>query len=169
MGYTRRLIDSVLDEYMQALPAIALEGAKGVGKTATGLQRASSTLAFDDPAVRASAEADWHLVTRVEPPVLVDEWQLVPSVWDRVRRAVDEGADPGSYLLAGSADAPSDARIHSGAGRTISLHMRPLSFAERGVQTPTVSLAELASGVRPEITGSTPVGFEAYELATSST
>jgi hypothetical protein len=39
-GYSRRLIDDELDELLDGLPAISVEGPRAVGKTATALQRA---------------------------------------------------------------------------------------------------------------------------------
>ncbi|RYD66696.1 MAG: AAA family ATPase, partial [Sphingomonadales bacterium] len=83
-------MDDVLDELFPHLAAIALEGAKGVGKTATASQRAASLLAVDNPAQRETLAADLEHVRRLAPPVLIDEWQLLPEVWDRVRRAVEE-------------------------------------------------------------------------------
>jgi uncharacterized protein len=77
-------------------------------------------------------------------PVLIDEWQYVPESWDLVRRAVDAGAAPGRFLLTGSA-LGIGLSTHSGAGRIVSVRMRPLSFAERGLATPTVSLKTLLS------------------------
>jgi predicted AAA+ superfamily ATPase len=72
--------------------------------------------------------------------VLLDEWPHVPAVWDAVRRAVDDDPSSNPFLLAGSA-APAEAPTHSGAGRIVSVRMRPLSLSERGLETPTVSLA----------------------------
>jgi predicted AAA+ superfamily ATPase len=40
--------------------------------------------------------------------------------------------------------------------------MRPMTLAERGVGTPTVSVAELLRGDRPSLTGETPVRLEDY-------
>jgi hypothetical protein len=40
--YQRRVVDDQLDELFDGLPAIALEGPKAVGKTATALRRAST-------------------------------------------------------------------------------------------------------------------------------
>lgn len=94
--------------------------------------------------------------------MLIDEWQLVPAVWDRVRSAVDDDSTGGRFLLAGSAGVAPGVHIHSGAGRIVSVTMRPLSLAERGVATPTVSLAELLSGARPKIQGHSNVGLTAY-------
>ena len=103
MVYQRRVVDGELDDLMHELPAIALEGPRGVGKTATAERRAATAFYLDDPAQRAVAEADPKQLLSGKPPVLLDEWQLVPSVWDAVRRAVDRGAPPGSFLLTGSA------------------------------------------------------------------
>lgn len=131
MRYRRRVVDELLDDLFPHLAAIALEGAKGVGKTATAMQRAKTTISLDLPAQREILAADLDYVTQVEPPVLIDEWQLVPSVWDRVRRAVDDDARGGRFLLAGSptprkrtrigtrttcAAASSSARVGAGGG-----------------------------------------------------
>ncbi|UOE42868.1 hypothetical protein [Agromyces larvae] len=48
MTYHRRIVDDVIDELFPSLAAIALEGAKGVGKTATARQRARTMFALDD-------------------------------------------------------------------------------------------------------------------------
>lgn len=144
------------------MAAIAIEGAKGVGKTATASERVNTVVEFDDPAQTAVVAADLDYVTRLPRPVLLDEWTLFPPVWDKVRRLVDEDGAGGQFLLAGSADVPSSARIHSGAGRIISLRMRPQSFAERGLADCTVSFSELLSGTKPAIRGASNVGISSY-------
>jgi uncharacterized protein len=52
VAYRRRIIDDALDELFPHLTAIALEGAKGVGKTATASQRANTVLALTLPSQR---------------------------------------------------------------------------------------------------------------------
>lgn len=162
MTYQDRVVDRLLDELFPDLAAIALEGAKGVGKTATALQRAETVISLDLPAQRQVVAADPAYVVRSAGPVFIDEWQLHPPVWDRVRRAVDEDARGGRFLLAGSAAVAPEARIHSGAGRIVSLTMRPLSFAERALGESTVSLAELLTGSRPAIDGRSDIGLTRY-------
>ena len=152
--YRRRILDDELDELMPSLAAIALEGPKAVGKTATATQRAASVHRLDDDAQRAIVEADLDRVLAAPRPVLIDEWQHVPAIWDKVRRAVDDGAEPGSFLLAGSAS-PDGRGTHSGAGRIVSLRMRPMSLAERLPGEASVSLAKLLAGDRPAISGRT--------------
>ena len=108
MQYLRRIVDVELDDLLPALPAISLEGAKGVGKTETALRRAETIYRIDDPAVQAIAQADPRAMLERPIPILLGEWQRVPALWDTVRRGVDDGAPAGSYLLTGSA---SPARI----------------------------------------------------------
>ena len=162
MAYRRRIVDDLLDGLFPHLAAIALEGAKGVGKTATASQRATTILSLNDPRQREVATADVDYVTRVPPPVLIDEWQLEPQIWDRVRRAVDDGSGGGRYLLAGSAGVAPGVRIHSGAGRIVSLPMRPLAFSERGLISPTVSLRALLQHGQHGIDGRSDVDLPTY-------
>ncbi len=162
MAYRRRIIDDALDELFPHLAAVALEGAKGVGKTATAMQRAATVLSLDNPNERAALAGNLDLVTQVPPPVLVNEWQLEPDVWDRVRRAVNDDRSGGRFLLAGSAGLAPGVRVHSGAGRIVSLAMRPLAFSERGAHEPTVSLRGLLSGCSRAIAGSSELDVPAY-------
>lgn len=161
VSYNPRLVDLELDELLAGLPAVALDGPKGVGKTATAARRVRTIFRLDTPAQRQIAEADPSVLLGAEPPVLLDEWQYVPPVWDAVRRAVDAGAPPGTFLLAGSA-APFVAPTHSGAGRVVSVRMRPLSLAERDLGPATVSLGTLLGGGKPPIRGETRVNLAQY-------
>jgi predicted AAA+ superfamily ATPase len=159
-GYVRRIVDEELDAVLPQLPAVMLDGPKGVGKTATALQRAESVWRLDDPAQLAIIEADPVIVTTDLPPVLLDEWQRFPAVWDVVKRAVDAGAAPGTFLLTGSA--ASRGTTHSGAARIVTTRMRPLTLPERGVCEPTVSLADLLAGTRDPVGGATNLTVRDY-------
>jgi predicted AAA+ superfamily ATPase len=161
VSYLRRIVDDDLDELFAGLPAIAIEGPKAVGKTATALRRAATVYRLDDDGERSIAQADPSRLVEGDRPVLIDEWQRFPESFDRVRRAVDDGAGPGSFLLTGSAS-PTDPPTHSGAGRIIRVRLRPLTLAERGVGPPTVSLKQLLEGGRPPVAGRTDVDLERY-------
>lgn len=160
-AYRHRVVDQELDELMASLPAIVLEGAKGVGKTATASRRATTIRKLDDRAQRGIALADPQRLMDAPPPILIDEWQYVPESWDLVRRAVDAGAPPGHFLLTGST-LPIGLGTHSGAGRIVSMRMRPLTLAERGFAVPTVSLRQLLASSRAPITGHTDRRLEDY-------
>jgi len=160
-GYLPRVLDAELDALLPALPALSLEGPKAVGKTETALQRATTVHRLDDPGQRAIAEADPGRLAEGRRPVLIDEWQRLPESWDVVRRAVDDNAGAGQFLLTGSAS-PNHQPTHSGAGRIVTIRMRPMTLPERGVGSPTVSLAELLSGTRPRVAGDSDVTLERY-------
>ncbi len=160
-SYQPRVVDHELDVLLADLPAVLIEGPKGVGKTATAQQRATSTVFLDDIAQREIAEADPKLVLQRERPLLIDEWQHVPAIWDAIRRTVDRDNSPNQYLLTGSAT-PKRFPTHSGAGRIVTLRMRPLSLAERGLETPTVSLGQLMEGDRPTLQGNTEFSLAQY-------
>jgi len=162
MDYRPRLLDDKLSEMLGILPAVSLEGAKGVGKTETATRQAADVFSLDAVSTKENLAADPALVLGGKSPTLIDEWQIVPPVWDVVRRAVDAGAEPGRFLLTGSATLRADARVHSGAGRIVRLLMHPLSFPERELATPSVSLAGLLEGDRAEIGGKTTVTTAEY-------
>jgi len=146
-SYVRRTVDDELDEILAQLPAVLLDGAKGVGKTSTAVQRSRTVRRLDVDSERAVAEADPFVIASDDPPVLIDEWHRVPAVWDAVRRLVDDGSPGGRFLLTGSPPGVGiGASTHSGAGRIASVRMRPLSFAERHPGCATVSFAGLLEG-----------------------
>lgn len=162
MAYQERVVDKQLAFLLSGLPAVAIEGAKGVGKTATALRAATSYLALDWGPTRQVVQANPRSVLLADAPVLIDEWQLVPEVWDVVRRAVDDDRTPGRFVLAGSALPPQEARIHSGAGRIVRMMMRPMSLPERQVSATTVSLTSLLSGERAAVSGTCALTLEDY-------
>ena len=159
--YVPRIVDPEIDELLEGLPALTIEGPKAVGKTSTASRRAQLIHRLDDPGERAVAAADPARLVRGDGLVLIDEWQRLPESWDVVRRAVDDDPSPGRFLLTGSA-VPTDRPTHSGAGRIPTLRMRPLSLAERRIEEPTVSLSALLGGARPPIEGSTTVALDTY-------
>jgi predicted AAA+ superfamily ATPase len=103
--YIPRVVDTQLRSMLSRPTAVVLEGAKGVGKTETATYAASSRVLLDvDEGARVAAVLDASLIIAGETPRLVDEWQEVPSIWNHVRRAVDEGGGP--FILTGSAVPP---------------------------------------------------------------
>lgn len=162
MAYTRRVLDSELDALLPHVAALAIDGPKAVGKTTTARERSRGLLQLDEPGPFAAITADPALLLRRDRPLLIDEWQRVPQVWDVVRRAVDDDSRGGQFLLTGSATPSAQASLHSGAGRIGRLRMRPMTLPERGATHPTVSLSALLSGRRPPLEGSTGLTLADY-------
>lgn len=160
-GYLRRTVDHELDQLMLKLAAVSLDGPKGIGKTSTARQRGKTYFELDDPATLEVVRADPSRLVAGKEPIIIDEWQRFPSSWDVVRRAVDTDPRPGRFILTGSAS-PKSPPTHSGAGRIVTMRMRPFTLAERQVEQPTVSMADLLTGSKPAIQGRTSMTLEDY-------
>ncbi|MDR0627938.1 MAG: DUF4143 domain-containing protein [Bifidobacteriaceae bacterium] len=159
--YLPRLVDAELTDLLSALPAVAIEGAKAVGKTRTAERMAATVFSLASRNVALDVEAGPEVISRAAQPVLVDEWQRLPWIWDEIRQWVDRDPNPGRFILTASA-APRGARVHSGAGRIVTIRMRPLSLVERGLDQPTVSLADLLSGQVSEVRGESGLALSDY-------
>lgn len=161
MTYLPRAADEELDELLVEAAAVAIDGPKGVGKTDTARRRAKSAWFLDDLAQRDLVGADPSIIRSATIPVLIDEWQRHPATWDTVRRWVDDGAPPGAVLLTGSATPTAEAGTHSGAGRILSLRMRPMALFERGITHPAISVRSLLAGTA-DISGRSGFGLMDY-------
>jgi len=133
--YLPRFADAELLDRLRATGAVLIEGPRGCGKTQTALRAARSAVRLDrDPAARAAGALDPSLILAGEHPRLIDEWQLVPDVWNEIRGDVDDHpGEPGRFILAGSAVPADDATRHTGALRFTRLRMRPMSLVESGL------------------------------------
>ncbi len=147
-GYRERVLDRELAERLSAIGAVLIEGPKACGKTESATQKAVTTYRLDvDPAARNAASVAADLLLDGPSPVLFDEWQVVPTLWDQVRRAVDDRAPAkGLYILTGSATPSEDVNRHSGAGRIAVIQMRPMSLMESGHSTGHASLKAVLAG-----------------------
>lgn len=145
--YVPRLVDDQLRRGLRSSGAVLIEGPKASGKTSTARQQAASVVRLDaSPQVRAAGTADPNLLLAGETPRLIDEWQLVPDVWNAVRYQVDERQADGQFILTGSATPADDVTRHTGAGRVARVRMHPMSLHESGSSTGAVSLVGLLDG-----------------------
>jgi hypothetical protein len=147
-GYLPRFADTELLSRLRATGAVLVEGPRGCGKTQTALRAAKSAVRLDrDSAARRMGALNPALLLEGDLPRLIDEWQLVPDVWNAVRGDVDDHPeDAGRYILAGSAVPADDETRHTGSLRVTRLRMRPMSLAESGHSSRAVSLASLFAG-----------------------
>ena len=148
-GYQPRVVDDEMRRALRTMPAVLVEGPRACGKTWTG-RRFAASAAYLDERVSASLAAGMDPVSVLDgaPPRLLDEWQLVPGVWNPMRRACDESGQRGRFILTGSADPPDDITRHSGAGRVMRVRMRPMSLYESGESDGSVSLRGLLDSAR---------------------
>ena len=149
-NYRSRIMDSLLEKKLQAKGAVLIEGPKWCGKTTTAEEIAVSKIMLAKPDIKdhfkSLLEIDSDAALTGDTPMLIDEWQTVPKLWDAVRYTVDHRHAMGQFILTGSAVPNQEAekeREHSGTGRFAWLTMRPMTLFESGESNGTVSLGEL--------------------------
>ncbi len=147
VDYRSRLVDVEFSERLASIGAVLIDGPKACGKTETAARVAKSIVRFDtDANARSLLGLNPQSLFDQPTPILFDEWQRAPAVWDQVRRHVDDLSERGLYVLTGSAT-PTDSReLHSGAGRIGTIRMRTMSLYETGFSSGEVSLAALLNG-----------------------
>ena len=146
-GYMPRVVDALLERYLRVFGAVEVAGTKWCGKTWTSLAHAQSVSFVEDSLGLAAADPSMMLVG--ERPHLVDEWQLIPTIWDATRREVDrQSRSRGAFILTGSSTphGGANAPVHSGAGRIGRIRMRPMSLAESRDSSAAVSFSALFEG-----------------------
>lgn len=143
--YKDRLIDKKIDECLKVFGAISITGPKWCGKTWTSLAHSNSVkyINYDDKKTFNLALLDVEQILIGEYPLLIDEWQLIPQIWDTVRRKCDEDKTKGKFILTGSSTEKENTLQHSGAGRICKLDMETMSLYESGDSEGTVSLEDL--------------------------
>lgn len=149
--YMPRIADSILRDKLESKGAVLITGPKWCGKSTTALQQAKSVVFMQDPKHQEQnimlAQADSHLFLQGEVPRLIDEWQIIPFIWDAIRFEVDQRDEFGQFILTGSAVPADEGQMqHSGIGRITRMLMRPMSLYESGDSNGSVSLADLFSG-----------------------
>lgn len=143
--YRSRIVDNQLEKMLRRIGAVLVQGPKWCGKTTTAEQKAASIIYLDDPEkqkmYRQTAELNIRAFLQGDTPRLMDEWQLIPQLWDAVRFEVDHRKAEGQFILTGSAVPPLTNEInHTGTGRFARLTMRTMSLLESGDSTGTVGL-----------------------------
>lgn len=144
--YMPRLIDKNLDDYLKVFGALSVEGPKWCGKTWTSSKHAKSAVYLDDDETKERALLDLELILNEEQPELIDEWHLVPKIWDKVRRKCDEDSKKGKYILTCSTELNDERKkevFHSGAGRIGKIKMYTMSLYESGDSTGDASLTAM--------------------------
>jgi uncharacterized protein len=146
--YLPRLIEKTIKEKLSYIGAIQIEGPKWCGKSTTASRFASTIIKLQDPIVYTRYKT-FATTSRADllygnKPILFDEWQKIPEIWDFVRLDIDEQhGKAGQYILTGSTKPKDDPGRHSGTGRIAQIRMRPMSLYESKDSSGEVSLKKL--------------------------
>ena len=160
--YLPRVVDKEIDELMEIMGAVLIEGCKWCGKSTTGLKHSKSVIEFQNPDKIQEYEeiknTQPSLFLKGDKPRMFDEWQMYPVVWDSIRTDVDHSQKKGQYILTGSARPSEDKIMHTGTGRISRVLMRPMSLYESGESTGEVSFLDILEG--KDISGVSKLSIE---------
>lgn len=145
-GYRPRVVETQIAEALARVGAVLIDGARACGKTWTARHFARSEARIDDPASQLLTETAPESLLAGASPRLLDEWQVAPSLWNRVRRACDDRSRPGQFILTGSAAPSDEITRHSGMGRIARIRMRPMSLYEAGLSDGSASVRAMFDG-----------------------
>ncbi len=155
MKYLPRIVDQEIEEIMEIMGAVLIEGCKWCGKSTTGMHHAKSVVEFQNPDKKQEYEEIKNtmpsLFLKGEKPRMFDEWQMYPVIWDTIRTDIDHSRLKGEYILTGSARPSEGETMHTGTGRISRVLMRPMSLYESNESTGEVSFSDILNG--KDITG----------------
>ncbi len=145
-AYTPRLVDALITRLLAELPALFVVGPRATGKTTTAARYARTVVRLDREAEAVAFRADPDAALRGLPePVLLDEWQVVPSVLGAVKRAIDARPDPGRFLVTGSVRGDLEGELWPGTGRLTRIPLYGMTIGEqRGGSKSTPFLDRIA-------------------------
>lgn len=113
-------------------PVISVLGMRQVGKTTLLRQLGHSYLTLDDDDVlRRFEQGIWSEIESGSTPMVIDEAQKCPGLFDRVKLIVDRRKKPAQFLLTGSVRFLSQKQIRESlTGRTSILNLYPFTLSE---------------------------------------
>ncbi len=146
--YFPRIADTMLRDRLRTAGAVLVNGIKDCGKSTTAEKNAGSVVCLQDQKTKeqniALAKSAPDIFLEGAAPRLIDEWQVIPFIWDQIRFEVDHRQKKGQFILTGS-NTPVDenAYEHSGIGRIVPITMRTMSLFESKDGNGTVSMETL--------------------------
>lgn len=143
--YLPRLVEKEIQKKLRTSGCVLITGPKYCGKSTTGKTLCKTARSFSTLSRIELYSSNLKMALQGEEPVLIDEWQNIPRIWDEVRDRIDErNGEFGQFILTGSVH-PIDYEeiIHSGEGRFAEVAMSPFSLFEGGESDGSVSLSSL--------------------------
>ena len=147
-----RIVDEILQFKLRSKGAVWVKGPKWCGKSTTSEQYARTIIRMQDEDTRKQsislARMSPSEFLKGETPLLIDEWQVIPFIWNQIRTEVDRRDEFGQFILTGSKKPKDveDSDKHTGTGRITDLVMRTMTLYESGESDGSVSLEGLFKG-----------------------
>lgn len=137
-----RFAQDCIQKLAKLWPVVGVVGARQTGKTTLLCQRLKlgKVVSLDDEETRLEAQASsTAFLERRPPPLILDEVQKSPNLFDSIKLRVDRKRIPGSYFLTGSTEFSERMGIRESlTGRIGLMQLYPMNFAEAvGDPSPT--------------------------------
>lgn len=138
MRYIERDLERKFLHMNELFKAVLVTGARQVGKTTMLKHLAKGTnrtyVSLDNIMVRELAQSDPVLFFQTyKPPIIIDEVQKAPELFEQIKVMCDESEEPGQFWLTGSQQYGMMKNIRETlAGRIGILHLYSLSQREKG-------------------------------------
>ena len=131
-----RIQESEIKELLKIFGCVLLSGPRSSGKTFIGEKLSKSEPFYVQKNGKENLQLlnlpfEQNPIFKGDKPKLIDEWQIVPQIWDKVRFIVDQNKNKkGLFILTGSSKPEYKQIIHNGAGRIATIQMQTLTFSE---------------------------------------
>lgn len=152
-SYIPRIADDILAFKLRSKGAVWVRGPKWCGKSTTATRFSKTVILMQDESQReqniALAKLDPSEFLSGDTPLLIDEWQTIPFIWNQIRLEVDKRDEFGQFILTGSNMPAEEDMIdqHSGVGRITTMLMRPMSLFESGDSNGAIALKSMFDGI----------------------
>lgn len=149
----RHLSSDIIDS-LRHFPVVLLTGARQVGKSTlaqelSGERWDAAYLTLDNRVVLDAALNDPDgFVSGMPVPVIIDEVQRAPDLMRAIKVLVDKNRKPGQYLLTGSANLMTLAKVSETLAGRVALHeLHPFMWSEICNKKPSAILGDLFSEI----------------------
>ncbi|MBI4430314.1 MAG: ATP-binding protein [Candidatus Omnitrophica bacterium] len=128
----RRLLTQQLSARLKRFPAVSILGPRQSGKTTLAKTFSARYFDLEQSEDQLKLDLTWDSLVRSKQLIVLDEAQVLPSIFPRIRGAIDaERKRNGRFLLLGSVAPPLMKKVsESLAGRLAICELCPLFLAE---------------------------------------
>ena len=145
--YIKRICDKKIKEILEISGAIWIQGPKWCGKSTTAKTFSKFNIELQNnqtlELIKLQISNNSNYFLEKATPILIDEWQEMPEIWDLIRLEVDKRNKNGQFILTGSKTPDTTKIHHSGIGRINKLKMSTLSLFESNESSGKISLSKI--------------------------
>ncbi|MFA6777778.1 MAG: AAA family ATPase, partial [Bacilli bacterium] len=100
MEYKTRIIENEIKEKLEYMGGVAIRGPKWCSKTETAKIFSKDIIDLSNEEIKDNIyfqEKKYSKLFDKEKPLLIDEWQLYPAIWNSAKTYIDNAKVPGQF------------------------------------------------------------------------